>query len=215
MSKDNRITVVGPDEAPKPAKPGGGVEGRPSRDEAEAAVRTMIRWTGDDPDREGVMGTPARVVRAYEDFYAGYDQDPAAILRKALEPAADYDEMVLLKNIRVESHCEHHMVAIIGVAHVAYVPNETMVGISKLARVVEVFARRMQIQEGLTAQIANVLHEVLQPRGVGVVIDAEHQCMTTRGIHRPGMSTVTSKMIGCFKDDRERRRELFELIRGH
>ena len=203
MSKDNRIAVVS-----------GPAEGRPSREEAEAAVRTMIRWTGDDPDREGVVATPGRVVRAYEEFYAGYDQDPEAILRKAIEPAGDYDETILLKNIRVASHCEHHMIAILGVAHVAYVPGEHMVGISKLARVVEVFARRMQIQEGLTAQIANAIHEVLEPRGVAVVIDAEHQCMTTRGIHRPGMSTVTSKMLGCFKDDRERRRELFEMIRG-
>jgi len=203
MSKDNRISVVGQ-----------ATEGRPSRTEAEAAVRTMIRWTGDDPDREGLVATPDRVVRAYEEFYAGYEQDPAKILRKAIEPAVDYDEMVLLRNIRLESHCEHHMIAILGVAHIAYVPNLHMVGISKLARVVEVFARRMQIQEGLTAQIANVIQEVLEPRGVGVVIDAEHQCMTTRGIHRPGMSTVTSKMIGCFKDDRGRRRELFEMIRG-
>lgn len=206
MSKENRITVVGGDDAEQ--------TGRPSRQQAEAAVRTMIRWTGDDPDREGLVATPDRVVRAYEDFYAGYAQDPEAILRKAIEPAAGYDEMVLLKNIRVESHCEHHMIAIIGVAHVAYVPGESMVGISKLARVVEVFARRMQIQEGLTAQIANAIHDVLEPRGVAVVIDAEHQCMTTRGIHRPGMTTVTSKMLGCFKDDRERRRELFELISG-
>ena len=199
----------------KPSQPltvveGARATGLPSKAEAQAAVRTLIRWTGEDPDREGVVATPDRVVRAYQDFYSGYGQDAIKELRAALEPAAGYDEMILMKNIRVTSHCEHHMVAIVGTAHVAYVPGEHLVGLSKVARVVEIFARRMQIQEGLTAQIANALHEALDPRGVAVLIDAEHQCMTTRGINKPGMSTVTTKMIGAFKTDDRLRREFTE-----
>lgn len=184
---------------------------RPSREEAEAAVRTLIGWAGDDPGREGLVGTPDRVIRAYNEFYRGYQEDPVAILRGAIEPAGGYDDMVLLRGIRFSSHCEHHMITIVGEAHVAYVPDASMVGISKLARVVEVFARRLQIQEAMTAQIAQAIHEAVAPRGVGVVIDAEHQCMTTRGIQRPGMTTVTTHMMGCFREDAERRRELLDL----
>ena len=189
-------------------------DGRPSRDEAEAAIRTLIRWAGDDADREGVRDTPARVARAYEDFFRGYGEDPEAILSRTFEETEGYDEMVLLRDIRVESHCEHHMVPIIGVAHVAYLPNRRVVGISKLARVVDAYARRLQIQEKLTAQIANTINEVLQPRGVAVVIEAGHECMSTRGVHKPGVSMVTSRMLGAFRDDASTRREFLAMIQG-
>ena len=185
---------------------------RPSRTEAEEAVRTLIRWAGDDPAREGLVGTPDRVVRAYEEFFSGYEQDPAEILQRTFEETDGYDEIVLLRDIRLESHCEHHMVPIIGKVHVAYLPARRVVGISKLARVVEVYARRLQIQEKLTAQIANTLNEVLQPKGVAVVIEAAHECMTTRGIHKPGVTMVTSRMLGVFRDDPTTRREFFGLI---
>lgn len=187
---------------------------RPSRAEAEAAVRTLIRWAGDDPDREGLVGTPDRVTRAYEEFFAGYDQDPVDILHRTFEETDGYDEVVLLRDIRLESHCEHHMVPIIGVAHVAYLPDRRVVGISKLARIVEVYARRLQIQEKLTAQIANTINEVLQPKGVAVVIEAAHQCMTTRGVRKAGVTMVTSRMLGVFRDDFETRREFMALIRS-
>ncbi|MCG8355719.1 MAG: GTP cyclohydrolase I FolE [Kiloniellales bacterium] len=179
--------------------------GRPSREEAERAVRTMIRWAGDDPDREGLRDTPGRVVRAYEEFFGGYAEDPAQLLQRTFEETDGYDEMVVLRDIRLESHCEHHMVPILGVAHVGYLPDRRVVGISKLARVVETFSRRLQIQETLTAQIATTIQDVLKPRGVGIVIEAQHQCMTTRGIHKPDVSMVTSKMIGCFREDATRR----------
>ncbi|MBI3443843.1 MAG: GTP cyclohydrolase I FolE [Magnetospirillum sp.] len=185
---------------------------RPSRAEAEEAVRTMLRWAGDDPDREGLVGTPDRVVRAYEEFFSGYDQDPTEILHRTFEETDGYDEMVLLRDIRLESHCEHHVVPIIGKAHVAYLPDKRVVGISKLARVVEIYARRLQIQEKLTAQIANTINDVLQPKGVAVVIEAAHQCMTTRGIHKPGVTMVTSRMLGAFRDDPATRREFMALI---
>ncbi|CAA7623340.1 GTP cyclohydrolase I FolE [Magnetospirillum sp. SS-4] len=185
---------------------------RPSRAEAENAVRTLLRWAGDDPDREGLIGTPDRVVRAYEEFFSGYDQDPTEILHRTFEETDGYDEMVLLRDIRLESHCEHHVVPIIGKAHVAYLPNRRVVGISKLARVVEIHARRLQIQEKLTAQIANTINDVLQPKGVAVVIEAAHQCMTTRGIHKPGVTMVTSRMLGEFRDNPATRRELMALI---
>lgn len=185
---------------------------KPSREEAEEAVRTLLRWAGDDPDREGLAGTPDRVVRAYEEFFAGYDQDPAEILHRTFEETDGYDEIVLLRDIRLESHCEHHMVPIIGKAHVAYLPSRRVVGISKLARVVEIYARRLQIQEKLTAQIANTINDVLQPRGVAVVIEAAHQCMTTRGIHKPGVTMVTSRMLGAFRDNAATRREFMALI---
>ncbi len=186
--------------------------GRPSRAEAEAAVRTLIRWAGDNPDREGLVGTPDRVVRSYEEFFAGYEVDPVGLLERTFEETDGYDEIVLLRDIRLESYCEHHIVPIIGRAHVAYLPHRRVVGISKLARVVEAYAKRMQIQEKMTAQIANTINDVLQPRGVAVVIEAQHQCMTTRGIHKPGVSMVTSRMLGVFRDDPMTRRELLAMI---
>ncbi len=185
---------------------------RPTREQAEDAVRLLIRWTGDDPSREGLLGTPDRVVRSYEEFYAGYSQDPVAILRTTFEETEGYDEVVLLKDISFHSHCEHHMVPITGRAHVAYLPDKRVVGISKLARVVEAYAKRLQIQEKMTAQIANAINDVLHPKGVAVVVEAEHQCMTTRGIHKSGVSMVTSTMLGAFRDDHATRREFLTLI---
>ncbi len=185
---------------------------RPSRAEAEEAVRTLIRWAGDDPAREGLAGTPDRVVRSYEEFFAGYDVDPVELLQRTFEETDGYDEMVILRDIRLESYCEHHIVPIIGKAHVAYLPRHRVVGISKLARVVEVYAKRLQIQEKLTAQIANTIDEVLEPQGVAVVIEAQHQCMTTRGIHKPGVSMVTSRMLGAFRADPSTRREFLAMI---
>ncbi|WP_029014217.1 GTP cyclohydrolase I FolE [Niveispirillum irakense] len=185
---------------------------RPTKAEAEAAVRTLIRWAGDDPDREGLVGTPDRVVRSYEEFYAGYAVDPVELLARTFEETDGYDEMVVLKGIRLESYCEHHMVPIIGKAHVAYLPRNRVVGISKLARVVEVYAKRLQIQEKMTSQIANTIEEVLEPLGVAVVIEATHQCMTTRGIHKPGVTMVTSRMLGAFREDPKTRREFLAMI---
>ena len=185
---------------------------RPSRAEAEAAVRTLIEWAGDDPDREGLAGTPGRVARAYEEFFAGYNEDPVALLSTTFEETAAYDEIIVLRDIRIESHCEHHLVPIIGKAHIGYLPAGRVVGISKLARLVEVFAKRMQIQEALTAQIADAIQEVLKPRGVGVFIEAAHQCMTTRGVRKPGVSMATSRMLGAFRDDPATRREFLAMI---
>jgi len=185
---------------------------RPTREEAEEAVRTLLRWAGDDPTREGLVGTPERVVRSYDEFFAGYEIDPVALLERVFEETDGYDEIVLLRDIRLESHCEHHMVPIIGRAHVAYLPYRRVVGISKLARVVEAYAKRLQIQEKLTAQIANTIQDVLQPRGVAVVIEAAHQCMTTRGVHKPGVTMVTSRMLGAFRDDPTTRREVLAMI---
>ncbi|MEE8562076.1 MAG: GTP cyclohydrolase I FolE [Alphaproteobacteria bacterium] len=185
---------------------------RPSRAAAEDAVRTLIRWAGDDPSREGLKGTPDRVVRAWQEFYRGYDEDPYEILARTFEEIEGYDEMVVLKDIRFESHCEHHLMPIIGVAHVAYLPNTRVVGVSKLARLVEAYAKRLQIQEKMTAQIASAIDEVLQPGGVAVVIEAEHQCMTTRGIHKPGATMVTSRMLGGFRSDQKTRREFLAMI---
>jgi len=185
---------------------------RPSRAEAEAAVRTLIRWAGDDPDREGLSGTPGRVVRSYEEFFAGYDSDPVELLKRTFEEIDGYDEMVVLRDIRFESHCEHHMVPIIGRAHIAYLPDRRVVGISKLARVLEVYSHRLQIQEKLTVQVATTIDQVLQPKGVAVVIDGAHQCMTTRGVHKPGMSMVTSHMLGAFRADQATRREFLAII---
>jgi len=186
--------------------------GRPSREAAEAAVRTLLLWAGDDPGREGLRGTPDRVVRSYEEFFAGYATDPVELLTRTFEEVEGYDEMVVLKDIRFESHCEHHMAPIIGKAHVAYLPDRRVVGISKLARLVEVYAKRLQIQEKMTAQIANTLDEVLRPKGVAVVIDAAHQCMTTRGVHKPGVTMLTSRMLGAFRDDPTTRREFLAMI---
>ena len=188
------------------------LEGRPSREEAESAIRTLLRWTGDDPDREGLVDTPARVVRAFEEFFAGYAIDPVELLARSFEETDGYDEMVVLRDIRIESHCEHHMVPIIGRAHIAYLPAGRVVGISKLARVLEVYAKRLQIQEKLTAQVANCINDVLKPKGVAVVIEAAHQCMTTRGIHKPGVTMVTSRMLGAFRDDASTRREFLAMI---
>ena len=185
---------------------------RPTREEAEAAVELLLRWAGDNPQREGLRDTPARVVRAYEEFFSGYSVDPVELLQRTFEETDGYDEMVLLKNISFESHCEHHMAPIIGVAHVAYMPRRRVVGISKLARVVEAYARRLQIQEKMTAQIANTLESVLDPLGVAVIIEAEHQCMTTRGVHKRGVNMVTSRMLGMFRSNPSTRRELLSLI---
>lgn len=187
---------------------------RPSRAEAEAAVRTLLLWAGDNPDREGLVDTPARVARAYEEFFAGYGSDPVEMLARSFEETDGYDEMVVLRDIRLESHCEHHVVPIIGRAHVAYLPNGRVVGISKLARVVETYAKRLQIQEKLTAQIANTIESVLRPKGVAVVIEAAHQCMTTRGIHKPGVTMVTSRMLGEFRSNDATRREFLSIIGG-
>ena len=189
------------------------IESKPSRQDAEAAVRTLMRWAGDDPSREGLLETPNRVVRAYEEFFAGYDTDPADMLSRTFEETDGYDEMVLLRNVTFESHCEHHMVPIIGVAHVAYIPEHRVVGISKLARVVEAFAKRLQIQERLTMQIANTIEAILQPIGVGVVIEAQHQCMTSRGVHKPGVSMVTSCMLGAFRDNPATRSEFLGALK--
>jgi GTP cyclohydrolase I len=185
---------------------------KPSQTDAEEAVRTLIRWAGDDPSREGLLETPARVARAYKEFFRGYGVDPVGVLRRTFEETDGYDEMIVLKDMRFESHCEHHMAAIIGRAHIAYLPSKRVVGISKLARLLDVYAKRLQIQEKLTAQIANTLNEVLQPRGVAVVIDASHQCMTTRGVHKPGTSMVTSRMLGAFRSDASTRREFLAFI---
>ena len=186
---------------------------KPSREEAQKAVRTLIEWAGDNPEREGLVETPKRVVKAYEEFFAGYDDDPEEILRKTFEEVEGYDEMVLVKNIRLESHCEHHIVPILGKAHIAYIPNNRVVGISKLARIVDAFGKRLQTQETMTAQIANTIEKVLEPKGVAVVVDAAHQCMTTRGIHKPESSTVTSCMRGVFKENPRTRNEFLTFIK--
>lgn len=185
--------------------------GKPDRAEVEAAFRTILRWAGDDPDRQGLIETPARVTRAFEEYFAGYAQDPALILQKTFEEIEGYDEMVVLRGIPFESHCEHHLAPIIGRAWVAYVPRGRVVGISKLARVVEVYTKRLQIQEKMTAEIANTIADVLQPDGVGVIIKATHHCMTTRGIHKPGTELVTSRTLGCFRDNPATRHEFLSL----
>ena len=186
---------------------------KPTEEEALKAVRTLLAFTGDDPDREGLIETPDRVVRAYKEFYAGYEVDPEEILSKTFEEVEGYDEMVIVKNIRVESHCEHHMVPILGMGHIGYIPNKRVVGISKLARIVDVFGKRLQTQETMTAQIADTINKVLQPKGVGVIIDAAHQCMTTRGIHKTETSTVTSRMLGDFRDPATRT-EFLNLVQS-
>jgi GTP cyclohydrolase I len=187
---------------------------KPSREEAEAAVRTLLRWAGDDPTREGLLDTPRRVVKAYGDWFAGYETDPEGYLQRTFEEVAGYDEMVVLRDIEFESHCEHHMAPIIGRAHVGYLPNGKVVGISKLARVVDAYARRFQVQEKMTAQIAEVIARVLQPRGVGVVIEASHECMTTRGVHKRGVSMTTSTLLGTFREDARTRAEFLQFIRS-
>jgi GTP cyclohydrolase I len=193
-------------QAPPPPAP------RPSREESEEAVRTLLRWAGDEPSREGLKDTPARVVRAFEDWFSGYNQDPMVYLERTFEEIDGYDEMVVLRDIRFESHCEHHLAPIIGRAHVGYLPVKKIVGISKLARVVDAYARRLQVQERLNAQIANCIQQVLEPKGVAVVIEATHQCMTTRGVHKHGVSMVTSSMLGAFREDARTRREFLTMI---
>ncbi len=190
-------------------------ENRPSRAEAEEAVRTLIAWAGDDPTREGLADTPSRVVEAYEEYFAGYDADPYDILSRTFEDVQGYDDLVMLRDIRIESHCEHHMLPIVGVAHIAYLPAGRVVGISKLARAVDIYAKRLQTQETMTAQIANAIDEVLQPRGVAVMVDALHECMTTRGIHKPGTTTITTGFTGVFKDDPAYRDRFMQLVNGH
>jgi GTP cyclohydrolase I len=185
---------------------------RPSREEAEAAVKTLLRWAGDNPEREGLVDTPKRVAKAFEDWFSGYDQDPQAYLARTFEEVAGYDDMVILRDIRFESHCEHHLAPIIGRVHVGYLPTHRVVGISKLARVVEAFARRLQVQEKMNAQIAHCIQQVLEPKGVAVVIEAAHQCMTTRGVHKTGVTMVTSTMLGAFRDNSDTRREFLNII---
>jgi len=185
---------------------------RPTQDEAEAAIRTLIRWAGDDPTREGLLDTPGRVARAYREWFSGYDIDPHAYLERTFEEVEGYDEMVVLRDIRFESYCEHHMAPIIGRAHVGYIPAGRVVGISKLARVVESYAKRLQVQEKMTAQIGATIEAVLQPRGVAVVLEGEHQCMTTRGVHKHGVSMVTSRMMGLFRKDPRTRQEFMTVI---
>ncbi|MBP0492080.1 GTP cyclohydrolase I FolE [Pararoseomonas indoligenes] len=187
---------------------------RPSQAEAEAAVRTLLLWAGDNPDREGLLDTPKRVAKSYLELFGGYATDPVQLLQRSFEEVAGYDEMVVLRDIRLESHCEHHMVPIIGRAHVGYLPRGRVVGISKLARVVDAFSKRLQIQEKLTAQIANAINDVLDPIGVAVVVEAAHQCMTTRGVHKHGVTMVTSTMLGAFRDDHATRREFLSIING-
>ena len=185
---------------------------KPTREEVKEAVKTLIKWAGDDPDREGLIETPDRVIKAYENFFAGYNNDPREILSKEFQEVDGYDEMIVLKDIRLESHCEHHLVPFIGTAHIGYIPKNKVVGLSKLARVVEVFSKRLQIQEKLTAQIANSIDEVLQPKGVGVIIEASHLCISTRGIHKTDSRMVTSRMLGIFRNNSDTRREFLNII---
>jgi GTP cyclohydrolase I len=198
--------------AKKSKTPGRIAAAKPTREEAEDAVRVLLRWAGDDPTREGLIDTPARVARAYEEFFAGYELDPREILSRTFNEVDGYDEMIVLKDIRFESYCEHHMVPIIGRAHVAYLPERRVVGISKLARLVDAFAKRLQIQEKMTAQIADTLNEILQPKGVGVILEASHQCMSTRGVHKAGVEMVTSRMLGTFRTDASTRREFLAIV---
>lgn len=187
---------------------------RPTRKEAEAAVKVLLRWAGDDPEREGLLDTPKRVVKSYEEFFAGYTMDPKALLERTFEEVEGYDEIIILRDIRLESYCEHHMVPIIGKVSIAYFPDKRVVGISKLARVAEIYAKRLQIQEKLTSQIASAINEVLKPKGVAVVVEASHMCMSTRGVHKTDVVMQTSKLLGCFRSNRSTRQEFFSLI-GH
>ncbi len=206
------IVTPASNRATKTAAASTSAEQRPTREQAEAAIRVLLRWAGDDPDREGLRDTPSRVARAYQEYFVGYAEDPVAMLERTFEETDGYDEIVLLRDIRLESTCEHHMAPIIGRVHVAYLPHRRVVGISKLARVVDAYSKRLQIQEKLTAQIANTIQDVLMPRGVAVVIEAAHQCMTTRGVHKPGVTMVTSRMLGAFRDNAATRRELLAMI---
>jgi GTP cyclohydrolase I len=209
----NKIVKVGPKAKARPVAPpqSSGLV-RPSRDEAEAAVRTLLRWAGDDPQREGLIGTPARVVRAYEEWFSGNFENPHEYLQRTFEEVAGYDEIVLLRDIRFESHCEHHIAPIIGRVHIGYLPRERVVGISKLVRLVDVYAKRLQVQEKMTAEIAKCLNSVLKPYGVGVVVEGAHECMTTRGVHKPEVRMVTSCMLGTFRTRAETRHEFLSTI---
>ena len=188
------------------------IRNKPSRKQAEEAVKTLIEWAGDNPEREGLLETPKRVVNAYKEFFSGYNSKPEQILSKTFDEVEGYDEMVIVRNITIESHCEHHMVPFIGIAHIGYIPDKRIVGISKLARIADVFAKRLQTQEIMTAQIADTINEVLKPKGVAVVIDAQHQCMTTRGTHKTESSTITSRMLGLFRTNSNTRSEFMNLI---
>jgi GTP cyclohydrolase I len=199
--KSSTVTTL----APKPPR------ARPSQAEVEAAVRTLIAWAGDDPEREGLIDTPRRVAKAYKELYGGYDQDPAEVLKRTFKEVGGYDDIVLLRDIPFHSHCEHHMVPFVGKAHIAYLPHDGVVGLSKLARVVEIFAKRLQTQETMTIQIAQALEESLAPYGVAVLIDAEHQCMTTRGVHHKHVSTITTQFNGAFKTDKELQRRFLDF----
>lgn len=187
---------------------------RPTREEAEAAVRTLLAWTGDDPLREGLLETPQRVVKAFEELYSGYDDDPVEVLSRTFEDVGGYDDIVLMRDVAFNSHCEHHMVPFIGKAHVAYLPSGRVVGLSKLARVVDIYARRLQTQENLTAQVAATIDEVLKPRGVAVMLESEHMCMSLRGVRKHGSSTVTTMFTGEFRDDRDQKRRFLDLVNG-
>jgi GTP cyclohydrolase I len=201
-----RLSVAkAPLTAPAPAK-------RPTREEAEQAIRTLLKWAGDDPSREGLAETPERVARAYEEWFSGYAEDPEAYLERTFEEVEGYDEMIVLRDIRFESHCEHHLAPIIGRVHIGYLPDHKVVGISKLARVVDAYAKRLQVQEKMNAQIANCIQKHLEPKGVAVVIEAAHQCMTTRGVHKSGVTMVTSMMLGAFREDARTRREFLNMI---
>ena len=206
MSPDDHIS-------PKSSPSGASANTHPTRSEAEEAVRTLIRWMGDDPTREGLIDTPKRVIKSYAELFSGYTQDPSEILERTFEETDGYGDIVLLKDIRVESYCEHHLIPITGVAHVAYIPENRVVGISKLARTVELFSKRLQIQEKLTSQVANAINDTLKPKGVAVLIEAEHGCMTTRGVHKPGVNMVTKTLIGCFKENPDLRTEFLSLIK--
>jgi len=201
--------VIEPDEG---AEAGGDGADRPTEAEAEAAVRTLLRWAGDDPAREGLRDTPSRVAQAYREWFRGYDEDPEALLARTFEEVEGYDEIIVLRDIRFESFCEHHLAPIIGKAHVGYIPTDRVVGISKLARVVDAYAKRLQVQEKMTAQIANTLQDALKPKGVAVVLEAEHHCMSTRGVHKPGVTMVSSTMLGLFRSDHRTRKEFMDIL---
>jgi GTP cyclohydrolase IA len=208
----NKVIKLHRRAAKRPPAPAQNKPDRPSRSEAEDAVRTLIRWAGDNPDREGLRGTPARAVRAYEEWFAGYDEEPRDYLKRTFEEVAGYDEIVVLRDVRFESYCEHHLAPIIGRAHIGYLPRTRVVGISKLARLVDVYAKRLQIQERMTAEIAACIDSVLKPLGVAVVLEATHQCMTTRGVHKSGVTMVTSRMLGVFRTHAETRNEFLAAL---
>ena len=214
-NKSKKEYVVSPDDHinPKSSPSSASTDTHPTRSEAEEAVRTLIRWMGDDPTREGLIDTPKRVINSYAELFIGYTQNPSEILERTFEETDGYGDIVLLKDIRVESYCEHHLIPITGVAHVAYIPENRVVGISKLARTVELFSKRLQIQEKLTSQVANAINDTLKPKGVAVLLEAEHGCMTTRGVHKPGVNMVTKTLIGCFKENSDLRTEFLSLIK--